>query len=62
VRVARAAQSMSKSVERTTTKKLVEALFTPDAAWRIEELPAEVAEGIALEDVKALLQQQLVRR
>ena len=53
---------MSKSVERTTTKKLVEALFTPDAAWRIEELPAEVAEGIALEDVKALLQQQLVRR
>ena len=39
--MARAAQSMSKSVERTTTKKLVEALFTPDAAWRIEELPAD---------------------
>ena len=35
-------------------------LFTPDAAWRIEEMPAEVAEDIEIEDVRALLQQQLV--
>lgn len=60
VRVARSQQSLSKSVERTTTLELVKALFNEESQWRIAELPSEAVNKIELADVKTLLQQQLV--
>jgi len=60
VRVFRGAQSMPKSVERMTTKQLVNCLFSEDSQWRISELPTEVADKIEIGEVKEMLAHMLV--
>jgi len=59
IRVRRASQSLDKSVERKTSKLFLNMMISPDHAWRLQELRPEIADALDVDDVRAILFQQI---